>query len=41
MFADVAKLTCVDSVDLPTGHWPMWSRPRDLADVILAVVRRD
>ncbi len=21
-------------VDLPTGHWPMWSRPVELADVI-------
>lgn len=22
-------------VDLPTGHWPMWSRPADLAAIIL------
>ncbi|WP_370617379.1 alpha/beta fold hydrolase [Mumia sp. Pv 4-285] len=21
-------------VDLPTGHWPMWSRPAELADII-------
>lgn len=21
-------------VDLPTGHWPMWSRPVELAQVI-------
>lgn len=21
-------------VDLPTGHWPMWSRPKELADLI-------
>ncbi len=21
-------------VDLPTGHWPMWSRPADLAEVL-------
>ena len=21
-------------VDLPTGHWPMWSKPAELADVI-------
>lgn len=21
-------------VDLPTGHWPMWSRPQELADLI-------
>ena len=34
MFAEVAKLQHLDVVDLPTGHWPMWSRPRDLASVI-------
>jgi pimeloyl-ACP methyl ester carboxylesterase len=26
--------TAVQYVDLPTGHWPMWSRPRELADAI-------
>ena len=25
-------------VDLPTGHWPMFSRPRDLADTIATAV---
>lgn len=34
MFAEVANLERVDVVDLPTGHWPMWSRPRDLAEII-------
>lgn len=34
MFAEVAKLKSVHYVDLPTGHWPMWSRPADLAQVI-------
>ncbi|MGX1793833.1 alpha/beta fold hydrolase [Microbacterium sp. NPDC055312] len=34
MFVEVANLERVDVVDLPTGHWPMWSRPRDLADII-------
>lgn len=34
MFAEVANLEDVDIIDLPTGHWPMWSRPRDLAEVI-------
>ncbi|MDO5494118.1 MAG: alpha/beta hydrolase [bacterium] len=24
----------VDYVDLPTGHWPMWSKPAELADLI-------
>lgn len=41
MFAEVAHLARVDVVDLPTGHWPMWSRPRDLADVIRAASRSD
>jgi pimeloyl-ACP methyl ester carboxylesterase len=26
-------------VDLPTSHWPMWSRPRELATVIGKVAR--
>lgn len=34
MFAEVTTLEDLDVVDLPTGHWPMWSRPRDLAEVI-------
>ncbi|WP_026917486.1 alpha/beta fold hydrolase [Gordonia shandongensis] len=36
MFAEVANLERVDVVDLPTGHWPMWSRPRELAEIIRA-----
>lgn len=40
MFAEVAGLRHVDVVDLPTGHWPMWSRPADLAHVVAAVARR-
>ncbi|MFJ6533198.1 alpha/beta fold hydrolase [Microbacterium sp. NPDC091662] len=34
MFAEVATLEHLDVVDLPTGHWPMWSRPGDLAEQI-------
>lgn len=34
MFAEVANFEHVDIIDLPTGHWPMWSRPRDLAAII-------
>lgn len=37
MFAEVAALRQVGFVDLPTGHWPMWSRPTDLAAVIAGV----
>lgn len=36
MFAEVARLQDVDVVDLPTGHWPMWSRPDDLARIVAA-----
>jgi pimeloyl-ACP methyl ester carboxylesterase len=39
MFAEVSRLTDLELVDLPTGHWPMWSRPDDLADAIAAAVR--
>jgi pimeloyl-ACP methyl ester carboxylesterase len=34
MFAEVAALQDVELVDLPTGHWPMWSRPDALATII-------
>ena len=34
MFAEVAALTRAEFVDLPTGHWPMWSRPAELAAAI-------
>ena len=32
--AALTDYTALEYVDLPTGHWPMWSRPRELADVI-------
>jgi hypothetical protein len=28
------ELRDVTYVDLPTSHWPMWSRPRELAAII-------
>lgn len=34
MFAEVLNLEHLEVIDLPTGHWPMWSSPRDLAKVI-------
>lgn len=40
VFAEVARLRDVDTVDLPTGHWPMWSRPDDLAGLIAAAATR-
>jgi pimeloyl-ACP methyl ester carboxylesterase len=32
--AGLAELRDVTWVDLPTSHWPMWSRPQELAAVI-------
>ena len=36
-FAELTHLQ-VDYVDLPTGHWPMWSRPADLAAALAGQV---
>lgn len=35
--AGLRELTDVTWVDLPTSHWPMWSRPRELAALIADV----
>ena len=32
--AGIPELRNVNWVDLPTSHWPMWSRPRELAEII-------
>ena len=32
--AGLTELRDVTWVDLPTSHWPMWSRPKELADII-------
>ena len=40
MFAEVANLEHLDVVDLPTGHWPMWSRAGDLAQAIQSEASR-
>ena len=32
--AGLAELRNVTWVDLPTSHWPMWSRPREIAEII-------
>ena len=37
--AGLAELRDVTWVDLPTSHWPMWSRPKELAVVIGDVAR--
>lgn len=35
----LAELRDVTYVDLPTSHWPMWSRPQELAAVIGDIAR--
>jgi pimeloyl-ACP methyl ester carboxylesterase len=35
-----AELRDITWIDLPTSHWPMWSRPQELAGVIGDVARR-
>ena len=37
--AGLAELRDVTYVDLPTSHWPMWSRPKELAAIIGDVAR--
>jgi len=32
--AGLPELRDVTWVDLPTSHWPMWSKPRELAEII-------
>lgn len=38
--AEFAAIVDRELVDLPTGHWPQLTRPRDLTAVILAAVDR-
>lgn len=38
--AELARIKDFELVDLPTGHWPQLTRPRDLATSILAAVDR-
>lgn len=34
MFVELTDVDSLDAIDLPTGHWPMWSRPYELAQII-------
>ncbi len=36
----LAELHDVTYVDLPTSHWPMWSRPRELAGILGDITTR-
>ena len=38
--AELARIHDVEYVDLPTGHWPQFTRPADLGAAILAAVDR-
>ena len=35
-----AELRDITWVDLPTSHWPMWSKPRELAAIIVDVAKQ-
>jgi len=37
--AGIAELSDLSWVELPTSHWPMWSRPTDLAEILSDVAR--
>lgn len=36
--AELSRMRNVEYVDLPTGHWPQFTRPAELAQAILAAV---
>ncbi|OMH24197.1 alpha/beta hydrolase [Tersicoccus phoenicis] len=38
--AELGRVRDVDIVDLPTGHWPQFTRPGDLAEALVAAVGR-
>ena len=40
MFAELAAMRDVEYVDVPTGHWPQFTRPAQLSQAILAAVDR-
>lgn len=39
--AELARVRDVEFVDLPTGHWPQFTKPAELAQAILAAVGRN
>lgn len=38
---ELAAIKDVTCIDLPTGHWPQFTKPAELADAILSAVGRD
>ena len=39
--AELGRVRDVDYVDLPTGHWPQFTKPAELGAAILAAVDRE
>jgi pimeloyl-ACP methyl ester carboxylesterase len=39
--AELGRIRDVEYVDLPTGHWPQFTKPAELGEVIRAAVDRD
>jgi len=37
--AGIAELRDITWIDMPTSHWPMWSRPQELAAIISDVAK--
>jgi pimeloyl-ACP methyl ester carboxylesterase len=37
--AGIPELRNATWIDLPTSHWPMWSKPKELAEIIANVAR--
>ena len=33
------ELRNVTWIDLPTSHWPMWSRPQELAEIMGGIAK--
>jgi hypothetical protein len=38
--AGIPELRNATWIDLPTSHWPMWSKPREIAQIIGDVAKR-
>jgi hypothetical protein len=36
--AELKTLADYEIVDLPTGHWPMFTKPKELAEVLIAAI---
>lgn len=38
--AGIPELRNLTWIDMPTSHWPMWSKPKELAQIIAGVAER-